>query len=156
MMEFKIKLPKNPVNTEEVKQRNRKMFSEDIERGILGKVFIFTQINQPVSNDDLKELLQDYYHLEFDKNRIKIATKRLNDLGLLHSITSGDLMTLPQNEHSDLFREAYKKFFKFLDHIPKQFRKSYTRITYYWVSDEGKEYVEWVCKLLNFEVEKSK
>lgn len=149
-----IKLPKNPVTQEEIKQRNKKLLADDNEKGgILAKVLIFTKMNEPTSNEDLKECLFQYYKIEYDKSKIKIATKRLNDLGIISSITSGEIMTTPQNEHTEIYTEAYKKFFKYLEHIPKQFRRNYDKVTYYWVNDGSDEYVKWGCRVLGFEVQ---
>lgn len=151
-----IKLPKNPINLEQIKIKNKRVLSEDHEKGgLLCKILVFIKMNEPVSNDEIKELLHNYYFNEFDKSKIKLATKRLNDLGMLNSITSGDLMTMPSNERDELHTEAYRKFFLYLEHIPKQFRRNYNRLTYYWINNkEGLEYVEWACKILGFDVQK--
>ena len=64
-------------------------------------------------------------------------------------------MVMPPNEQKDIHKEAYRKFFKYLEHIPKQFRRNYDKLNYYWVlNGEGDEYLEWCCKLLGFEIEK--
>ena len=146
-----IKLPKNPVTQEEIKQRNKRLLAEDNEKaGILAKVLTFIKMYEPTSNEDLKELLFQYYKIEYDKSKIKVATKRLNDLGIVNSITSGEIMTMPPNEHSEVHKEAYKKFFNYLEHIPKQFRRNYDKVTYYWVNGGSDEYVKWACKILGF------
>ena len=152
---MKIKLPKNPLNPEDIKSKNRGLLTFDFEKnGILCNTLVFTKINEPVSNEDLKDIMQQYYGIEVDKSKIKIATKRLNDLGMLNSITSGDLTTMPPNERTGIYNEAYIKFFRYLDHIPRQFRKNYDKLTYYWVANGmGLEYLEWACKLLKIEVE---
>jgi len=153
-----IKLPKNPISAEEIKQRNKKMFSDDFEKGgFLTKVLVFTKINEPINSQDLNLFLKKYYKIDFDVNVIKRGLKKLSELGILNSIASGDLMSMPQNELNDLLKEAYKKFFLFLDHIPKQFRKQYNQVNYYWVSNgNGEDYLEWCCKLLGFDFSKDK
>jgi len=157
-MRFKITPPTNPVVPEEVRQKNKRMFSEDFDKsGILTKSMVFTKLNEPVAKGDLKLALQEYYHVEFDKSAIGRALKRINELGLLQSITSGELTTMPQNEMTEMHRKAYKKFFQFLQHIPKQFRRNYDAVTYYWVSNgEGNLYLEWCCKLLGFDYKEEK
>lgn len=153
---MEIKLPKIPIKKEEIKQRNKAMLTYDTDKGgILAKVLAFIKIEEPASNDTIKEALQSYYKIEFDISRIKTATKRLYGLSMLNSITSGELMTMPPNEHTEIHKEAYQKFFRYLEHIPKQFRRNYDKLTYYWLNNsEGLEYVEWACKLLGFEVTK--
>ena len=156
-MEFKIIIPKNPpIKKEEIINQNKKMFADDFQKeGVLAKTLVFTKMNEPIQCTDLKEIFQGYYQIEFDINVIKRALKRLNDLGILHSITSGELMTISPNQMNDFFKEAYRKFFLYLEHIPKQFRKQYTHVTYFWVSNgEGNNYLEWCCKLLGFEIKK--
>lgn len=157
-MNFTIKLPENPIDPDEIKNKNRKMFRDDFDNGgVLAKVLIFTKMNEPVNSQDLRTYLQGYYKIEFDVNLIKRGLKRLNELGILHSITSGDVMSMPQHEMSDLYKEVYKRFFHFLDHIPKQFRKQYNQVNYYWVANgAGEEYLEWCCKILGFGIEKEK
>lgn len=152
-MVFKIKLPRNNIKIEDIQARNRRMLHDDFEReGLLAKILVFLKMNEPASNDEIKEFLQNYYKIEFDKSKIKISTKRLNDLGILHSITSGELMTMPLSEQTELHKVAYKKFFIYLDHIPSQFRRNYNKVTYYWISNgEGNVYIEFCCKLLGFE-----
>lgn len=153
---MKIKLPKNNLTLDRVKQLNKKTLSEDLERdGILAKVLVFIQLNEPASNDDIKDGLMKYYFVEYDKTKIKNATKRLHDLGMVQAVTSGELMTMPPNERTELYETAYKKFLAYLDHIPKQFRRNYDKVKYYWIANKvGEEYVEWACNILGFEVEK--
>jgi len=107
-------------------------------------------MNEPINAPDLRIILQGYYKMEFDINAIKRGLKKLNELGLLSSASSGDVMSTPQNEMDEIYKEIYRKFFIFLDHIPKQFRKQYNQVNYYWVSKENEEYIEWCCRLLGF------
>lgn len=153
---MKIKLPKNPIKPEDIKSKIKRIISDDCERGgIMAKVIAFIHMDEPSSNEDIKESMQNYYKEEIDKQKIKANTKRLYELGVLKMVTSGEIITMPQNELVGLYQEAYRKFFKYLDHIPKQFRRNYDKVSYYWISNGGGlEYVEWACKLLNFEVEK--
>lgn len=153
---MKIKLPESPITPQEVKQRNKKMMADDFEKrdGYLPKVLVFIKLNQPITNTEIKTELQKYYKFEQSIDKVKNCTTRLKEVGILNSITSGELMTMPPNEKTELHREAYRKFFAFLDHIPKQFRKNYDKVSYYWVDDDSEEYVEWACKLLGFEIEK--
>ena len=155
---MKISLPKKTITLEQVKQYNKKVLTDNFEKeGILAKILVFVKMNEPVSNDELRNLLYDYYSVEFDKNKIKDCTKRLAELGMLNSITSGDLMATSASERNEMLEIAYKKFFEYLEHIPKQFKKNYNRVNYYWIPNgQGNEYVEWACKILGFGVENDK
>lgn len=157
-MEFTIELPKNPITKEEIKSKRKAMFREDFDKGgNLAKIFVFTKLNEPVNSQDLKMILQGYYKTEYDINLIKRGLKKLNELGILNSISSGEIMSMPQNEMNDLLKDVYRKFFIFLDHIPKQFRKQYNQVNYYWVSNgDGEEYIEWCCNILGFKCVKEK
>ena len=151
-MDFEITLPDNPINSEEIVNKNKRMFSEDFEKaGFLTKILVFTKMNEPLNSQDVNLLLQKYYKIEFDINVVKRGLKKLSELGILNSITSGDIMATPNNKLDDRHKEIYNKFFVFLDHIPKQFRKQYNQVNYYWVSDSGeRDYLEWCCRLLGF------
>lgn len=155
-MGIKINLPKNPITKEEIKARNRAMFKEDFDKGgVLAKILVFITMNEPAQSKELQEKLHEYYRVGFDINHIKRGVRKLNELGILHSITSGEMMTMPQNELSDLVKSAYGKFFLYLEHIPKQFRRQYNQVIYYWVpKGSGEDYLEWCCNLLGFEIEK--
>ena len=149
---IKITLPENPITPEEVKKRIRAMFKNDFDKdGILAKSFVFTKLTEPTYAKEIKLKLQEYYSIEFDKTNVSKSLKRLSDLGLLNSTTSGDLMTLKYEELNPLQQIAHKKFFYFLDTIPTQFRKKYDALTFYWISTKGEEYIKWCCDILGFD-----
>jgi hypothetical protein len=153
---MRINLPNNPMKKEEIIQKNKAMFKEDLDKGgSLAKVLVFTKIYEPVNSQDLKNYMVGYYHLDIDLNLIKRALKKLGELGILHSITSGDIVIMANNERLEIHKKIYDKFFNFLEHIPKQFRRQYNQVNYYWVSNgEGEAYLEWCCKILGFDFEK--
>jgi len=158
MSKFKITKPEVPVSREEVRNNNNRMFNEDSQKnGILAKTLVFTQEEEPVGAYELQILLQKYYKVEYDKTSVSRALKKLNNLGLLHGITSGELMTMEDNEMLPIHRHAFAKFRKYLEHIPKQFHRQYTGVFYYWVSNgDGQDYLEWCCRLLGFQIEQEK
>jgi hypothetical protein len=153
-MNFEIKLPPNPISREEIKAKNKRLFKDDFDKdGILAKTLIFTKMCEPLNSQELQTNLRNYYKIEFDVNLVKRSLKRLNELGILNSITSGEIMSMPQHELNELYKEIYRKFFLFLDHIPKQFRRQYNQVNYYWVSNGvGSEYLEWCANILGFEI----
>lgn len=158
IMGIKIELPKNPMKPETIIQKNKKLFSDDLDKeGYLAKSYAFIKMNEPTYNEELKKKLMEYYQIEIDISVAKRVTKRLSELGLLNSITSGELMIMPRNEleESPIYKEAYRKFFVYLDKIPKQFRRNYDKMAFYWIPNGvGEEYLEWCCKLLNFKMSK--
>lgn len=154
MNDLNIILPPQPKDfPESVKQKNRAMFTNDYEReGILAKVFVFTKISQPTTKNELQQKLQEYYGTEFDKDAIGRALKKLEGLGLLKIITSGELVVMDEDEMDDMQKTARAKFFKFLQHIPSQFKKNYNAMGFYSMTNGlGIEYIPWCCKLLGFQ-----
>lgn len=148
--------PNNPTSNEEIKAKNRRMFKEDLDRGgILAKAFIFVKDNEPTYSTEVRQKLIEYYKYEFDKSTISRALKKMGELGLLNSVTSGELTMMPDQERTTYHRIAQAKFLKFLQHIPKQFWSQYNSLVFYWISNgDGLEYLEWCCRLLGFEVKK--
>ena len=158
MKQFKIELPENPITKEEIFAKNRGMFNQDLQRGgILAKVFIFTYLNAPASTTEITEKLQAYYRIEFNRGTVYTNLKKLVDLGLLHTATSGDIFSTPENERKEIHEQILKKFLEFISKMPTSFRKRYDAVNYFWISNgDGMQYIEWCCNLLGFKIKEQK
>ncbi len=154
---FNIELPEIKTDSETVVNRNRGMFKMDLDKGgMLAKVFIFAYMNQPISTSKLTEKLQEHYHVEFNRGTVYNSAKKLVDLGLLNTITSGDVLMIPDPEKTEIHNKIVEKFFLFVNQMPKHFRNAYNKVNYYWLSNgEGYNYIEWCCKILRFGVKEN-
>ena len=156
-MSFKIEMPKieNKESDKIIESKNRAMFTNDFEKreGILAKVLVFTQVNQPVTITGLTNSLISYYKVDFSRSAVFRACDKLNKLGLLHKETSGNILVLQENERDSMQNHILAKHIRFLKELPQAFKKNYNDINYFWVANgEGKKYIEWNCKLLGFKV----
>jgi len=152
---FKITLPKQEIKPEITEKRNRAIFSDDLDKGgILAKTFIFTYLNQPASTTEVTKAMNKYYDVDFDRAMVFRALQKLNDKFILASSTSGNCLSLTESERREIHNEIIQKYYSFLRTIPDQFKKRFQNINYFWVSNgEGVKYIEWCCKLLNFDYE---
>ena len=153
---IKIVLPKLNIDPIEVERKIRAMFYDDLEKGgSLAKVFIFCYLNQPCAVTELTKKLTDYYQFDYDRATVFRAMKRLNEKYILAKATSGDMLSLQDQERKPIHKEAIEKYYGFLRPIPEQFRKNFHSINYFWVQNgNGLKYIEWCCKILNFKIEK--
>lgn len=158
MERFNIIPPEAPELTETIKSRIRGMFNEDFQKnGLLAKIFVFIAMLQPMSATQSTSKLTSYYKIPFDKGTISRNMKKMAEMGLFHSITSGDLQHTPHDMRSAMQKEAYDKHQRYLETIPTQFRKKYDAVNYYWISNGmGEEFVEWCCKIIGFKFEGKK
>lgn len=152
-MEIKI-TPKKSINNQEKKLQIRSLFGEDIEQknGLLAKVLVFLQINQPCSTNELKDKICKHYEEHIARTTISRAIKKLQDFGLIHETTPNELSfeggDIPLKNH------ILAKYNNFLNGLPNQFRKNFGSMSYYWVSNgNGINYLAYCCKLLKFEIE---
>lgn len=152
---FKITLPEQTITPDVIEKRNKAMFNEDLEReGILAKVFIFVYINQPCSVTDITKKMFNYYHIDYNRTNVFRALKKLTDHHILYTTTSGDVLYIPESERNKMQREVMMKYHNFIKNIPDSFKKNFSNINYFWVANgEGYKYIEWCCKILNFNCE---
>lgn len=156
--EYDIELPEQNIKPQEIEARYRGMFNMDYKNGgILAKVLIFAYLHEPTTITEVTRKLNDYYKEDHDRANIYRTMKKLEDKNLLHRATIGYVFTIPESEQTDMHKKIINKYHHFLTAIPVPFRKAYTDMTYYWVSNgEGMKYVEWCCKILNFKFKKIK
>lgn len=157
-MKFKITIPEKEIKPEIVEKKNRALFSDNLDKGgILAKAFVFCYLNQPISVTELTKKLSKYDMIDYDRATVFRALKQLNEKYLLASCTSADVITLHDSERKPIHKEIMIKYYNFLEHIPKQFRKNFSTINYFWIhNNDGLNYIEWCCKLLNFKCEVEK
>lgn len=154
-MEFKITLPEQEIKPEIIEKRNRAMFTEDLEKnGVLAKVLVFTYLNKPCTVTEITKIISKYYKLDIDRAKIFRAYQKLVEKGLVFTTTPGDIIHTAIGERKEVEKEILTKYYSFLENIPESFKKNFTNINYYWLSNgEGTSYLEWCCKILNFKCE---
>jgi len=155
-MVFKIIPPDIHINGETDVMNNKEKFINDFQaNGILTEVFIFCAINQPITKGLLTDKLTEYYRKQFDPGTVYRSLKLLTSLGILHSVTAGEVVLIQSNMRNDMEKEVVERYYAFLDHIPKQFRQNFGGMAYFWVSNgDGVQYLDFCCKLLGFKCEK--
>jgi DNA-binding transcriptional ArsR family regulator len=155
-MEFKIFLPENIMNNDDVERINRAMFNEDNKNGgIIAKVFIFCYLNQPIRVTEITERFNEYYKTDLDR---AVMGRALSKLVLKHLVCvkgSGDVLATIPGEQTEMDKRIIEKYHGFINNIPAPFRRNYNNVNYYWVANgDGVKYIEWCCNLLNFKYEK--
>jgi len=156
---FKITMPGENIKPEVLKQKIKKFFSDDMEngQGILSKVFIFTYQNQPISITDLTRKINDYYKTDVDRSLVFRSADKLVEKNLLCKATSGYVLSIPPKDQKPIHKKIIETFHRFLGTIPLPFRNRYQIVNYLWIANgQGLDYIEWCCKLLNFEVKVGK
>ena len=155
---FKITLPEREHNPQDSEKKIKAMFKEDADRGgLLARALVFLYMKQPCSTTDLKDMISNYYGVDYDRTAVYRALRKLIDKHLVASTTTGIILHLSEAERSEVHHEITKKYFEFLNKIPEQFRKRFQNINYFWVANgEGVKYIDWCCKVLNFKCEKIK
>lgn len=150
---FKIIMPEEDIKPEIVKQRIKKFFSDDSEKGqgILAKVFVFVYKYQPISITDLTKKLNEHYQVDYDRSLIFRTIDKLVEKNLICKATSGDVLSINPLEQRDIHKKIIEQFHRFLSTIPIPFRNRYQIVNYVWIANgNASEYLEWCCKLLNF------
>lgn len=153
-MDIKI-MPKKSINNQEKKFQIKSLLGEDFHQknGILTKVLVFLQINQPCSTNELKDKICKHYEEDIERTKIARAIKKLQYFGLIYETTPNEIL-LSQEGGEEFRNHILAKYNKFLDGIPTQFRKNYGNMSYFWVSNgNGIKYLPFCCKLLGFEIE---
>jgi len=85
MDDFEIIMPESPIKKEEIQAKNRKMFTDDLQKnGMLAKALVFTKQQEPLGAYELQIFLQKYYKVEYDKTPISRSLKKLNQYSLLN------------------------------------------------------------------------
>lgn len=154
-MSLKIILPpvKEAKNQEQI---NKKMFSDDHEKGkgLLSKVLVFIQINEPVSVTELTNKIIEYYKTEYDRAAIFRACQRLQKVGIINQAVSGLVISMPEGERTPMHQKIVTKYRKFLSNIPEPFKHRFNDVNYFWVSNGvGTKYIKWCCDILGFKCE---
>lgn len=156
-MEIEIKIPDLKITEEEQLSRNKALLSNDKQNGLgyLSLIIPFLKIHGPLSVTDLKDLIQSYLKREVERVNVYRQADRLFKLGILHKVSSGDILTMEEYEKETIHKHIEAKHRKFLSTISLPFRKTYGNRNYFWLSNgEGDKYVEWCCKLNGFEYKK--
>jgi len=155
-MVIKISLPPPKIDKQKREQQIKKILSDDFEKkeGYLSKVLVFCFMNQPLAITEIKNFLQNYYKIEIDRNIVSRNIDRLYHLNLIERITPGEILAINEGDTDIILRKIENKHRNFLNKLSKQFRKQYNNVNYVWVSNEGKNYLEWACKLNDFNFEK--
>ncbi len=152
-MKIKI-IPKKEINNQEKNLQIRSLFGEDVEQknGLLAKVLVFLQINQPCSTNELKDKICQHYEEDIERTQISRTIKKLQYFGLIHETTPNEISF--EGEDTPLNNHILAKYNRFLQNLPTQFRKNYGNMSYFWVSNgNGVNYLAYCCKLLKFEIE---
>lgn len=155
-MAIEIKLPEVKVNTKESEQIINKMFSDDMAKeGMLSKILVFVKMHGPLAITDLKDKLQDYLKREVERVTIYRSSDRLVKLGILHRASAGDILVMDEQEKEPIHKHIEAKHRMFLSNMTPQFKSRFNNRNYLWINGQGEKYVEWCCKLNNFEYKKS-
>jgi len=156
-MPIKIKLPEVKVDTKESEQRTKRMFSDDMAKeGMLSKILVFIKLYGPISVTDLKDKLQDYLKREIERVYVYRASDRLVKLSILHRAAAGEILVMDEEEKEPIHHHIEAKHRQFLSNMTPQFKQRFSNRNYLWINGEGEKYVEWCCKLNNFEYKSGK
>lgn len=153
---LKINLPERDFGEEQIELKNKRIISEDFEKGgVLAKAIVFLYMEQPTSVSELTQNLNDYYNQDYDRTNIFRVLKKLSELHVIARASIGYILAIPGNEQKEIHKKCIEKFHNFLNNIPMPFRNHYQDVNYFWVKNgDGLKYVEWSCKLLKIKYEK--
>lgn len=151
MTEYKITLPPLKLSPKERESKLKRMFNENQESA---QTLIFSYLNQPATTTEIVDALKNYYQHPFDRTTTYRILKDLTSQGILFIKTSTEAVTTTDN--SPVLKKIKAKYYKFIQRIPPHFRTRFKLIYYFGVTDFGKEFIPWCCKLLNFEMEEEK
>jgi len=145
-MKFKVDIPPNNETSEEAEAKCRAFFKEkDL---LYSKTLIFINNFAPTTITELKEEMESKFHQEIDKALVWRIMKSFHMRGIINEVNVGYVLTRPTP--NKIFIEIKRKHYEWIEKIPSQFRKKFNNVKYYWISDQGKKQIPWVCKLLGY------
>lgn len=152
-MGINIELPEQKIDKEDFESRVRKMMTDDSEKkdGLISKSLVFIKLSDsPLSITDLQTNLFNYYKKDIDRVNVFRACDELAKWGIITKTTSGDILSMPEQDKKQIHKHAEAKHRAFLQNISPQFRGRYNNRNYVWINKEGEKYLEWACKLNGF------
>lgn len=147
--EYQIELP--PIDRNQELLIIKKTLNESNNK-ILAKALIFVYLNQPCSTGELINKLSSHYKVPISRGSGYYAVNSLLHLSMIKQETYSNA-TLSNNE---IHQKIVRKHKDFLVKIPENFRKKYTNVFYNYLTDFGREFIEFCCKILEIKCTKKK
>ena len=149
-MKWKINLPESKEDPEIAKARTRAVLNNHNNKD-MASAFVFLYLSQPATTTEVLEGMSSQYKRPFDRSSIYRHLKKLEQMGL---ITSEKISSVIRGNDNEIHRKIKKKYYIFIDNIPKNFQERFRNLIYFYVTPAGEEYIPFVASdVLGFEVD---
>lgn len=106
------------------------------------KVFIYLCEYQPINLTQLTKVMSENVSIIFSRDKVKYALRTLSNYGLI------DCKPYMDNEDITSDEKIVEVHTNFISHIRKNLQANLNHTYYYNISEQGKKFVDFVCKKL--------